>query len=145
MDDACFACARIAAIQTRSDPGFLIELSESYAVLSDHQGYAGWCILLLKTHEEHLDRLPAERQMRLAGDLARLASAVRTVFDPKRLNYECLGNVQPHVHWHVIPRHEDDPQPDAAVWVRPAAEREAGISDAERDERVRKLRSALGV
>ena len=113
-------------------------------MLSEAQGYAGWCILLLKTHEEHLDRLPVARQERLAGDLARVATAVREVFRPKRLNYECLGNVQPHVHWHVIPRHADDPQPDAAVWVRPAVEREAGIPDAERDERVRKLRKALG-
>ncbi len=139
----CFACRRIAAIRTGADPGFLAELSESYAVLSESQGYAGWCILLLKTHEEHLDRLPLERQTRLAGDLACLAAAVRAVFCPKRLNYECLGNVQPHVHWHVIPRHEGDPQPDAAVWVRPTAEREAKASDAERDERVRELRKAL--
>lgn len=112
-------------------------------MLSDAQGYAGWSVLLLKTHEEHLDRLPPERQQRLAADLARVAAAVRAVFAPRRINYECLGNVQPHVHWHVIPRHADDPQPDAAVWVRPAAERERRASVVERDHRVARLRAAL--
>ena len=141
---ACFACGRIAAIRQGKDPAFLAELSESYAVLSDARGYAGWSVLLLKDHEEHLDLLPLARQERLARDLARMAAAVRAAFRPRRLNYECLGNVQPHVHWHVIPRHGDDPQPDAAVWVRPAAEREARVSDAERDERVGRLREALG-
>ena len=139
---ACPACERIAGIH--SDPAFLAELKESYAVLADAQGYVGWCTLILKEHAEHLHGLPTERQASLFEDVARVAAAVRKVFQPKRLNYECLGNVTPHVHWHVIPRYADDPEPGATVWVRPAAEREAPATPAQREERAGKLREALG-
>ena len=46
-----------------------------------------------------------------------MAAAIRAVFDPKRINYECLGNIQPHVHWHLIPRYEGD-HPDPRGGVR---------------------------
>ena len=101
-------------------------------------------MVLLKDHEEHLDRLPLKRQVHLAADVARVAAAIRTVFAPQRINYECLGNAEPHVHWHVIPRHADDPQPKATIWVRPHEEREVRASDAEREDRVRRLRAVLG-
>ncbi len=139
----CPACDRIKGI--RRDPAFLAELEESYAVLADAQGYPGWCTLLLKDHAEHLDALPVGCQRALFEDVARVAAAVLKAFSPRRLNYECLGNVTPHVHWHIIPRYVDDPDPGATVWVRPAAEREAPATPAQRDERVRKLREALEI
>ncbi len=48
--------------------------------------------------------------------MSQVAEAVYRAFKPKKLNYELLGNTDTHIHWHIFPRHEDDPLPDRAIW-----------------------------
>lgn len=123
----CPACTRLGAIRT--DPLFITELRESVVVLHAHQPVEGWCVLLLKDHAEHLHELSLERQQRLWADVGDVARAVDAAFSPRRINYECLGNVMAHVHWHVIPRYLPpvDPEPGATVWVRPASWLDCGV------------------
>jgi diadenosine tetraphosphate (Ap4A) HIT family hydrolase len=35
---------------------------------------------------------------------------------PDKVNLASLGNVVPHLHWHVIPRYRDDAHFPAPVW-----------------------------
>ena len=32
------------------------------------------------------------------------------------MNYELLGNTVPHLHWHVVPRHDWDLNPKRPIW-----------------------------
>ena len=121
-------------------------------MLHKHQpftgGVGGWCTLWLKDHHEHLALLPVKRQAKLAEDVAELAAAMHRALTPlgmRRINYECLGNVVAHVHWHLIPRFDRpmDPEPGATVWVRPGAELECGVSNELRDCLVASIREAL--
>jgi diadenosine tetraphosphate (Ap4A) HIT family hydrolase len=141
----CPACQRIADIRAGTNPFFVAELSESFAVLHDHQAYEGWCVLLLKRHAEHLHLLPRDRQTRLAEDIARTAVAIARAVNPTRINYECLGNQLAHIHWHIIPRFRPpvDPDPRSAVWVRPASELQCGVDPVRRSRLVQTLRDAL--
>ena len=139
----CSACARIARIATRQNPDFVATLSESHVTLADEQAYRGYCILLLKDHQDHVDELPLERQARLWEDVARVAGALRRELAPVRLNYACLGNFVTHVHWHVIPRYADDPEPQHPIWVRPVGERCATLPAVEREQLIARLRRAL--
>jgi diadenosine tetraphosphate (Ap4A) HIT family hydrolase len=123
--------------------GVIAELSETWLLLGENQGCPGWCVAVLKEHCEHMAELPVERQLRVFEDVARAAAAVRAVFGPVRVNYECLGNVVPHVHWHVIPRHAGDPTPRETVWGWPAERLHGQMTDGERQELVEKLRGAL--
>ena len=130
---------------------FIAELTEGIVLLGDNQGLPGWCVLVLKDHREHLAELDHDRQAQVWGDVARVAAAIRSVFPasgrgggPPRINYECLGNLVPHIHWHVIPRHADDPEPTKAVWVWPDERLRGSMTDAERAELVLKLRGAMG-
>lgn len=41
----------------------------------------------------------------------RVGRAVDRTFRPLKMNYQVLGNTIPHLHVHVIPRYEADPQP----------------------------------
>ena len=140
----CLACQRIAQIRAGANPFFIAELSESLAVLHDHQPYEGWCVLLLKDHHEHLHLLPPARRARLAEDMARTGVAIAAAFAPNRINYECLGNQLAHIHWHVIPRYGPgrDPDPKMAVWVRPAAELQRGVEPKKRDDMILRLQTA---
>jgi len=147
---SCPACDRLARLRSGGDPFFLAEMRESFAVLHKHQPYAagagGWCTLWLKDHHEQLALLPRARQARLAEDVADVAAAMhRTLPDLGRINYECLGNVVAHIHWHVIPRFARplDPDPGATVWVRSQAELECGVSDEVRDRLVTGLKGAI--
>jgi len=42
--------------------------------------------------------------------------ALRDVVRPDKINVASLGNVVPHLHWHVVPRYRDDPQFPDAIW-----------------------------
>lgn len=41
---------------------------------------------------------------------------VYRAFKPRKLNYELLGNTDEHLHWHLFPRHVDDPDPKKPLW-----------------------------
>lgn len=112
-------------------------------MLGDNQGCPGWCVLILKDHHEHLGELPLDRQQRLWGDVAQVAAAQRAVFGRVRINYECLGNVVPHIHWHLIPRHHDDPEPKSPVWGWPMERLRGTAAASERLETARRIRVAL--
>jgi diadenosine tetraphosphate (Ap4A) HIT family hydrolase len=111
--------------------------------LADEQVYRGYCLIILHEHADHLDEVPIERQVQLWEDIARVASALKKELAPVRLNYACLGNFLTHVHWHVIPRYADDPEPLHPIWVRPLAERRLSLPDGERRALIAELKRAL--
>lgn len=120
-----------------------MELPRTFVVLGEKQGPRGWCVLFLKEHAEHLADLPPADQARVFEDAVRVAGALRRVFGPVRINYECLGNLVPHVHWHVIPRHPDDPDPHKPVWGWPPHILAGAISEPDRRRLAEDIRSAL--
>lgn len=147
----CPLCTTAAACARHDHPGLIAEMSESYAVLADNQGCPGWCVLVLKAHVEHLAELPLERQLGLWRDATRVAAAQRLVFagkgeggGPVRINYACLGNVEPHVHVHLVPRHGDDPDPTGIPMSWPADRQRGQLSDSQRADLVVRLRRAMG-
>ena len=55
-----------------------------------------------------------------------LARAIERAFHPRKVNYELLGNQVPHLHWHLFPRYDHDPEVLKPVWF--------ALERAERDE-----------
>jgi diadenosine tetraphosphate (Ap4A) HIT family hydrolase len=141
---ACPACARLERVRAGVDPLFICELRRSYVLLHKHQAYAGWCSLFVKEHAEHLDRMSEPQQRELWEDVMHVSAAIRRAMNPRRLNYENLGNVVPHVHWHIIPRYDapTDPDPGNVVWVRPSTELECGVDPERAKELILRLRDA---
>ena len=139
----CLACDRIQLIREQKNDFFVAELRESYAVLADDQRYIGYTILLLKDHAEHLHELPQKRQLSLFKDVIDIASSIVAAFHPLRLNYDCLGNSLPHIHWHIIPRYDWDPEPTRPIWVRSKEELKVGVAPDELSKLVSMLRGKL--
>jgi diadenosine tetraphosphate (Ap4A) HIT family hydrolase len=140
---ACAACDRLERARAGRDPDFVAALSESSVFLADEQTYRGYCLVFMAEHAEQLDEVPIERQVRLWEDVARLATALRAELAPARINFAALGNFLAHVHWHVIPRYADDPEPLHPIWVRPLAERRLVLPAPERDALIGQLRRRL--
>lgn len=106
----CGICARIKALRSGPRPADLVaELEHSYVVLGDAQYYRGYCVILAKTHATELYRLPLAEAHALFDEQIAVGKAIAAALSPRKLNYECLGNAEPHVHWHVFPRYENDP------------------------------------
>lgn len=146
--DNCEICRRIAECREGRHPGLIAELDTGYAVLGDSQQFRGYSLLLCKTPATELDELPAATRVRFLEEMAQLAEAVRRVVAPHKLNYEALGNLVHHLHWHVFPRQLTDGDPKAPVWGQMHAAGSAAAEQAkfnpQRDrELVLALRAAL--
>jgi diadenosine tetraphosphate (Ap4A) HIT family hydrolase len=106
---SCGVCLMIEALQSGRTSDVVAELKHSWVVLGDAQYYRGYCVILAKTHATELYRLPTNEAHALFDEQIAVGSAIARALNPRKLNYECLGNAEPHVHWHVFPRYESDP------------------------------------
>ena len=97
----------------------IARMLSGWAVLGDPQITRGYCLLLPDPVVADLNALAGEARTQFLGDMAALGDAVLTVTGAERINYEILGNVEPALHAHVIPRHavENPELRRTAVWL----------------------------
>jgi diadenosine tetraphosphate (Ap4A) HIT family hydrolase len=87
-------------------------------ILVDDANYPGFARVIWKDHVREVSDL-ADADRLLLNDAAwKLELAVREVMQPLKVNVASLGNVVPHLHWHVIPRYADDAHFPAPVWAQ---------------------------
>lgn len=60
--------------------------------------------------------LPPAEQMELMATVFAVEGVVRRLFQPDKINLASFGNMVPHVHWHIIPRWQDDRHFPEPVW-----------------------------
>jgi diadenosine tetraphosphate (Ap4A) HIT family hydrolase len=58
--------------------------------------------------------------------------AIRHVMHPDKINIAALGNMVPHIHWHVIPRFKDDAFFPGSAWSKKTQETPAATLEARR-------------
>ena len=85
-------------------------------VLADEPDYPGFLRVILNRHAKEMTDLPAADQQALLRVVMATEAALRGVMAPDKINLASLGNVVPHLHWHVIPRFADDPHFPNPVW-----------------------------
>jgi diadenosine tetraphosphate (Ap4A) HIT family hydrolase len=138
----CGICALIDRATARFDD-FIAELPRSWLILGDSQFYRGYTVLLAKRHINEIHLMPRGEAHELLDELLAVGKALGAVVHPHKLNYECLGNQEPHVHWHVFPRSAADPMRLAPVWLRPESERKLALADDDRHALIASLRIEL--
>ncbi|MGH7907112.1 MAG: HIT family protein [Candidatus Binataceae bacterium] len=139
----CGICRLTARIRAGQFPDFIAELEQTWVILGDAQFYRGYCVLLLKEHFTELHELSRARAHVLFDEIQTAARAISRIVRPARLNYECLGNQEPHLHWHIFPRTAEDPMRTEPVWMRPEMERKVRLEDRDRLMLIDSLRSEL--
>jgi methyltransferase (TIGR00027 family) len=124
---------------------FIAQLSVSSLYLSKNQTYRGQCQLIFDSrHVARMDQLSRPEWNSLAGDLFTAQQAVSRVVKPDHINVESLGNVVPHLHWHIIPRYVGDPMWGAPVWQVPLDSMpDRRLPDEERTALLAQLQKAL--
>jgi diadenosine tetraphosphate (Ap4A) HIT family hydrolase len=141
----CGICAMIDRIKAGKFPDFIAELNSCYVILGDQQFYRGYCVLFAKIHATELYLMPAEAARALFDEMRLTAEAIATIVKPWKMNYECLGNLIPHVHWHLLPRYESDELRHGPVWLRPEAERKVTLDETDRRALMVSLRHQLAL
>lgn len=85
-------------------------------VLVDEPGYPGFCRIIWKAHVQEMTDLPGEERAHLLSVVIQVEAALRDLLKPHKINLASLGNLTPHLHWHVIPRFVDDPHFPYPIW-----------------------------
>lgn len=115
--DFCEICTRISDIQAGRNPGFIAELATGYAVLGDSQFFRGYTLFYCKAPAPDLEDLPRELRFEFLREMALVSQAVASVVKPHKMNVESLGNMVPHLHFHLFPRFLEEDEPTKPVWL----------------------------
>ncbi len=103
--------------RTNADVIFIAALSVSTLFLFRDQRFKGYCILRFDPWDAtNLEALDDDEYRAFMTDLRVAAQAIRAALKPDHMNYELLGNSNPHLHWHLIPRYRDDPRWGRPIW-----------------------------
>jgi len=81
--------------------------------------YPGFCRVILNRHVREMTDLEPSARERLMRVVFAAEEAVRQAIRPDKINLASLGNMVPHLHWHVIPRFADDRHFPNPIWGEP--------------------------
>lgn len=100
-----------------SDGGALIFRNEDLRVIQANEvGFPAFYRVIWNQHvAEFSDLTPAERQVCMNAVVA-VEQALRVVLQPAKINLAALGNMVPHLHWHVVARFDWDSHFPAPLW-----------------------------
>jgi diadenosine tetraphosphate (Ap4A) HIT family hydrolase len=126
----CPFCRKLSNLDEVPADEMVWQFPHSVALLGTWQYYLGYCLLVARRHATELSQLSDPERRAYLDEMCLLARAIEGCFQPKKLNYELLGNQVPHLHWHLFPRYENDPDRLRPVWL--------ALDRAERDEAERR-------
>lgn len=119
------------------------ELHHCYVMLNRDQFFQGYCFVFAKDHVTELFHLDFQTRSGLIEEVNSVAAALFRSFNPTKINYELLGNMVPHMHWHIVPRFATDPIWPNPIWSQPHEPLE--LTAAGYAERILLIRKELGV
>jgi diadenosine tetraphosphate (Ap4A) HIT family hydrolase len=126
----------------------LAEYEHWVVLLRQKQVTAGSMVLACKAEAVAFGDVSAEAWADLARATADVEAAARAAFAYDRINYLALMMVDPHVHFHVLPRHETPREIAGAViadeaWPKPPdITRTAELTDEQLAAIAERLRAA---
>lgn len=127
---------RIEAAWVGRNPTVIGRLSSGWLVLCDDQFFRGYCLLLADPIVPDLNALGPDSQVEFLADMAKVGQALLEVTGAARINYAILGNSDPFLHAHIIPRYADEPDEYRlnSPWSYPSEMRESRPFDQARDQ-----------
>lgn len=86
-------------------------------VAVDEPGLPGYLRVILNRHEREMTDLAERDRAAFMAVVFAVEAHVRRCLEPDKMNLASLGNLTPHLHWHVIPRWRDDRHFPGPVWA----------------------------
>jgi diadenosine tetraphosphate (Ap4A) HIT family hydrolase len=90
-------------------------------LVADTQGEAfpGFCRVIWQRHIAEMSDLSIADASHLMQVVFAVERMLRRQLVPDKINLASLGNMTPHLHWHVIPRWRDDSHFPSPIWAAP--------------------------
>lgn len=123
-EPGCELCALAAPVAWRGE--------KFSVIVVDDAAYPGFCRVIWHDHVREMSDLAREDRLLVNEAVFQVEQAVREVMQPLKVNVASLGNVVPHLHWHIIPRYADDAHFPAPVWAAAARTTDPAILAARR-------------
>jgi len=107
-----------------SSPGGEVLWSDAHCRVvrvAGHEGAAfpGFCRVIWQSHVTEMSDLPEAEARHLMRIVTAVERTLRELLTPDKINLASLGNLVPHLHWHVIPRWHDDSHFPSPIWAAP--------------------------
>lgn len=98
------------------DETFVCQMQSGSLYVHRDQSFRGRCLFILNTHIEDLTQMDIDQLSKFGEEMFIIAKSVKRIFHPALINVALLGNGIQHLHWHIIPRYEDDPNWGSPPW-----------------------------
>src|SRR5512141_398968 len=100
---------QVEAARAGREPALICQVSSGWVVLCRMQYLRGYCILLPDPVVPSLNDLSQQQRARYLDDMSLVGDALLEVTGACRINYAILGNTDPVLHSHIVPRYLDEP------------------------------------
>jgi diadenosine tetraphosphate (Ap4A) HIT family hydrolase len=117
------------------------ELEHCLVMLNGDQFFPGYTFVFTRNHVTELFHLDQSVRAAVMEEVSAVAAALYKLFQPDKMNYELLGNMVPHMHWHLVPRYAHDPLWPRPIWSEP--HQQVLLSENKYVERVGAIREAI--
>jgi diadenosine tetraphosphate (Ap4A) HIT family hydrolase len=84
---------------------------------ADGATYRGFCRVIWNAHVKEMTDLAVTDRSALMKTVFKLETILRAELNPEKMNIASLGNMTPHLHWHVIPRFTGDATFPRPIWA----------------------------
>lgn len=102
----------------KTDGEDILFTNDLYRIIAvNDPAWPGFCRVILNRHAAEMTDLPIEDRSALMKAVCVTESILRDLMQPDKINLASLGNVVPHVHWHVIPRWQKDSHFPDPIWA----------------------------
>ncbi|HLO18690.1 MAG TPA: hypothetical protein VK206_27915 [Anaerolineales bacterium] len=101
---------RVEEARQGKNPYVICRMRSGWAVLSDRQLLRGYSLLLPDPVISDMNSLSRKERSAYLQDMTIIGDALLEVTGAARINYEILGNSEPVLHTHIIPRYVDEPE-----------------------------------
>lgn len=119
----CVLCSDL-----KPDEGQLIWRGDDCRIISVNDAdLPGFCRVIWNHHVAEMTDLSYGEREHLMSLVFVVEEAIRHLMKPAKVNLAALGNMVPHIHWHVIPRFTDDAFFPGSVWSARARDTSASI------------------
>ena len=85
-------------------------------ILAEDENYPGFVRLILNGHVQEMTDLSPAESLEVFTAVLKIEKLVREIYHPDKINLASLGNVVPHLHWHIIPRYFKDKHFPNPIW-----------------------------
>lgn len=83
----------------------------------DETHAAAFCRVIWHDHIAEMTDLSPQQRTTLMNRVWQVEEAMRQVLNPVKINLASLGNMVPHLHWHIIARFQNDACFPAPIWA----------------------------